>query len=79
MAKVGGILEVRPPKIKWQPGEASASELYQEWPLDPTLTHAVCLNCPSFPTILLNLRYRLFTELHPNSRHQLCPPSTFGY
>ncbi len=51
MVKVGGILEVHPPKIKWQPGEAGASELYHEWPLDPTLTRAVCLNFPSFPTI----------------------------
>jgi len=53
--------------------------MYQEWPLDPTLTRAVCLNFPSFPTILLNLRYPPFSELHPNSRHQLCPPSTLGH
>jgi hypothetical protein len=47
--------------------------MYQELPLDLTLIHHVCLNRPSFPTLLLNLRHGLLTERHPSGPTYVLP------
>jgi hypothetical protein len=64
---------VRPPKIKWQPGEASAAADVPRVAQGLTLFLHICLNRPSFPTLPLTLRHDLLTERHPSGPTYVLP------